>query len=141
MTDPAREVAALLDAALDLLRQVAPEGAVAVAKLSTQFDAWKTRQGPAGEGSTHIEIGSILSHQRKVGLVEIVVGREKVQLDLDKAREIAGMLGGAIEAAISDQLLYAFLTTKAGLTADQASACLLDFRELRQGSRGTVYPS
>jgi hypothetical protein len=43
--------------------------------------------------------------------------------------------------AVLDVLIYKFLTTKVGLSADAASRGLLDFRELRQGSRDTVYPN
>jgi hypothetical protein len=63
------------------------------------------------------------------------------QMDLAKAREVVGMLQGAIEAATSDQMLFQFLTQTVGLGEDKASRALLDFRELRQGSRGVVHPS
>lgn len=90
--------------------------------------------------STSIEIGTILSHRTKEGMVEFTLNGEKTQMDLPKAREVLGMLAGAIEAAISDTLIFKFLTTKVGLSEAAASAALLDFRELRQGSRSTVYP-
>ena len=50
------------------------------------------------------------------------------------------MLDAAIEAAVSDQLMFTFLTTKIGLSEHQAGAALLDFRELRQGARTVVFP-
>lgn len=90
--------------------------------------------------NTTIEIGTILSHRTKQGMVELTLNGEKTQMDLNKAREVLGMLSGAIEAALSDGLIYAFLTTKVGLSDDKASRALVDFRELRQGSRDTVYP-
>lgn len=90
---------------------------------------------------TRIEVASILSQRTKQGMVELVLNGEKTQMDLDKAREVRGMLDGAIEAAVSDGLLFAFLTTKVGLGEEQAARALLDFRELRQGSRSTVFPS
>ena len=90
---------------------------------------------------TDIQIGSILSHRTKEGMVELVVNGEKAQMDLPKAREVLGMLSGAIEAALSDGLIYAFLTKRIGLSDEKASAALLDFREMRQGSRETVYPN
>lgn len=91
-------------------------------------------------GTSRIEIGSLLSQQTHEGRIEISIDEHTTQMDLDKAREILGMLSGAIEAAISDQLLFAFLTQKVGLDNDRAARALLDFRELRQGSRKTVYP-
>lgn len=87
-----------------------------------------------------MEIGTILSHRTKEGIVEFSLNGEKTQWDVAKAREIVGILHTAIEAAISDTLIFQFLTTKIGLPEDTATAALLDFRELRQGSRWTVYP-
>lgn len=91
-------------------------------------------------GSHVIEVGSILSQRTKRGAVDLVLNGQKTQFDLDKAREVLGMLSGAIEAAVSDELLFAFLTTKVGLEPEKAGAALLDFRELRQGARSTVFP-
>lgn len=90
--------------------------------------------------TTTIEIGTILSHRTKEGLVELVLNGEKTQMDLPKAREVLGMLSGAIEAAISDTLIFKFLTANVGLDEDKAARALLDFRELRQGTRSTVFP-
>jgi phage tail sheath gpL-like len=89
--------------------------------------------------TTDLQIGTLLSQRTKEGLVELLINGERTQLTLDKAREVLGMLASAIEAAVSDQLIYAFLTQKIGLSEQQGSAALLDFRELRQGSRSTVY--
>lgn len=93
------------------------------------------------EKDTRIEVGTILSARTKQGMVELALNGEKAQMDLDKAREVLGMLSGAIEAAVSDGLIYAFLTTKIGLPEQAAVRALLDFRELRQGSRSTVCPN
>ena len=92
------------------------------------------------DANTNIQVASILSARTKQGMVELVINAEKTQMDLDKAREVHAMLGQAIEAAVSDGLIYAFLTSKVGLSDEAASTGLLDFRELRQGSRPTVYP-
>ncbi len=89
--------------------------------------------------ATTIVIGTILSQRTKQGMVEMVVNGEQVQLDLDKAREVRQMLDSAIEAAVSDSLIFVFLTTKVGLAEDAAGRALLDFRELRQGSRTAVF--
>jgi hypothetical protein len=89
----------------------------------------------------NIEVASILSQRTKQGMVELTVNGEKIQMDLDKAREVLGMLSGAIEAAVSDGLVFAFLTTRVGLSEDAAGRALLEFRELRQGSRHVVYPN
>jgi hypothetical protein len=100
--------------------------------------ALRSKVGPA---ATDITVGTLLSSRTKQGRVEISLNGELTQMDLDKAREIVGMLQGAIEAAVSDELLYRFLTEKVGMDAERASVGLLDFRELRQGSRERVHPS
>ena len=91
--------------------------------------------------NTNIQIASILSHRTKQGMVEFSINGEKALMDIPKAKEVAGMLTEAIEAAISDTLIFQFLTQRVGLPEDKAAAALLDFRELRQGSRETVYPT
>jgi len=87
-----------------------------------------------------IELASILSARTKEGKVELAVNEIQVQLDLPKAREVLWMLSQAIEAAVSDQVMYEFLVQRIGMADDLASRALLDLRELRQGSRATVYP-
>lgn len=95
----------------------------------------------AKSGDTTIEALSILSARTKQGLVQLRVNEVSLQMDLDKAREVVGMLQGVIEAAISDQLVFEFLTKNVGLDSARAGRALLDFRELRQGSRSVVFPS
>ena len=94
-----------------------------------------------GPHATSIEIGTLLSQRTKHGMVEVAVNGERTQMDLDKAREVLGMLSSAIEAAVSDQLIYQFLTEKVGMSDERASTALLDFREMRQGSREVVRPT
>ena len=93
------------------------------------------------DGLCRLEIGTLLSAESKRGIVELVLNSEKTQMDLNKAREVLGMLSGAIEAAISDELVFTFLTSRVGLSPAEAAAALVDFRELRQGSRATVWAS
>ena len=94
----------------------------------------------AGPTSTDITVSTLLSARTKEGRIDFTLNGELAQMDLDKAREVVSMLQGAIEAAISDELMYRFLTEKIGLEPDRASAALVDSRELRQGSRDVVYP-
>ena len=100
--------------------------------------ALRSKGGPA---STDITVSTLLSSRTKEGRIDFTLNGELTQMDLDKAREVVGMLQGAIEAAISDELLYRFLTEKIGMEPAPASAALVDFRELRQGSRDVVYPT
>jgi hypothetical protein len=100
--------------------------------------ALKSKGGPVG---TDITVSTLLSSRTKEGRIDFTMNGELTQMDLDKAREVVGMLQGAIEAAVSDELMYRFLVEKVGLEPDRASAALVDFREMRQGSRETVYPN
>lgn len=100
--------------------------------------ALRSKDGPA---NTDITVSTLLSSRTKEGRIDFTLNGELTQMDLDKAREVVGMLQGAIEAAISDELLYRFLTEKIGLEPERASAALVDFRELRQGSRDLVHPN
>jgi hypothetical protein len=86
-----------------------------------------------------IIVTSLLSHRTKAGLVQVDINGTRVQLEIAKAREVTAMLHEAIEAAISDQLMFQFLTQKVGLSEDKAAAALIDVREMRQGSRDTVF--
>lgn len=82
-----------------------------------------------------VAFSTILSSRTGMGMIEFSFNDAMSQWDLDKAREIHRMLGEAIEAAVSDTLLFQFLVQKVGLPEDKAAAALLEFRELRQGSR------
>lgn len=87
-----------------------------------------------------MEIGTILSHRTKQGLVEIRMGSERVQMEIGKAKEVCGMLLAAIEAATTDEIFFKFMTESVGMDEAQASRALLDLRELRQGTRDTRSP-
>jgi len=100
--------------------------------------ALRSKAGPA---STDITVSTLLSSQTKEGRIDFSLNGELTQMDLGKAREIVGMLQQAIEAAMTDQMLYQFLTERIKLKPEAAAAALVDFRELRQGSRDRVYPS
>lgn len=88
-----------------------------------------------------VEIGTIISSQTGRGRVEVAIGGELAQWDIGDAKKVHAMLGEAIEAAISDELIMKFLTQKVGIDQDKAARLLVDFRELRQGSKETVNPS
>jgi hypothetical protein len=102
--------------------------------------ALRSKGAQGAKIGTALEVASILSSRTNEGMVEMSLNGEMTQMELDKAREVVGMLQGAIEAAVSDELLYRFLTSRLGIEPRKASAALLDFREMRQGSRETVYP-
>jgi hypothetical protein len=99
--------------------------------------ALRSKDGPTG---TDITVSTLLSSRTKQGRIDFTLNGELTQMDLDKAREVVGMLQSAIEAAISDEFVYRFLTEKVGLEPERASMALVDFREMRQGSRDLVHP-
>jgi hypothetical protein len=93
----------------------------------------------------NLEISTILSNRTKEGMINFVLKPEdgeevKTQWDIAKAKEIHRMLGEAIEAAVSDTLIYKFMREKIGMDEVKASMVLMDFRELRQGTKGIVFP-
>ena len=96
--------------------------------------------------NVRIEWASLVASRTKTGAVEMTLRRPGeppyvLQMDLDAARSVAANLAGAIEAAISDQIVYTLLTERIGLEPASAGRLLLELREIRQGSRGTVYPT
>jgi hypothetical protein len=92
-------------------------------------------------GTIPVVMMSFLASRTKQGAVQLRVGDTVVQMDLDKAREITEMLHGVTEAAISDELMFKFLIENVGLEEAAAGRALLDFRQLRQGTRSTVIPN
>lgn len=116
-------------------RDLVHDGAINFKELTIGVDS---TQKP---GTIPVQMLSILSARTKEGMVQLRVGDTVVQMTLDKAREITEMLHGVTEAAISDQLMYAFLVKNVGLVDDMAGRALLDFRELRQGTRSTSIES
>ncbi len=99
--------------------------------------ALRAREGPA---STDVAVSTLVSSRTGKGMIDLALNGELTQMDLDKAREIVGMMQQAIEAAISDELLMRFLTEKVGMTGPAAAVALMDFRETRQGTREVSRP-
>jgi hypothetical protein len=57
-----------------------------------------------------------------------------------KAREVGLMLLEAAEAAMSDEIMVKLLE-QVGLPPEARTGMLLHLREIRQGTRGTSWPS
>ena len=128
-------VRALMDAADQ--RQAFHTDAVDGEVIDMHGIALRSKGGPVG---TDITVSTLLTARQKEGRIDFRLNGELTQMDLPKAREVVGMLQGAIEASVSDQMMFRFLTEKVGLDEAKAGAALVDFREMRQGSRDTVYP-
>lgn len=101
--------------------------------------ALRAKEGATTESG--ITVSTLLSSQDQTGKVDFTLNGEITQFDLDKARLVVRMLNEAIECAVSDELVYKFLTQKIGIDHDRALAALIDFREIRQGSRDIVNPN
>lgn len=89
----------------------------------------------------NLAFSTILSQRTKMGMIEFSFNDQMSQWDLDKAREIHQMLGQAIEAAVSDTMIFQYMTERVGLSEEKATMALFDFRELRQGSKEKINPS
>lgn len=94
-----------------------------------------------GEKNQVVAFHSIFAANARVGMVEMYIDEKLVlRVDIRKAKELRDNFGGAIEAAISDELIVKFLTEKVGLDDERAVLALRDFRVMRQGSVDTVTP-
>jgi hypothetical protein len=124
------------------LRALLDQAGIAHGDYETVLDLEPIRIHSRG-GPVHdnVVVTSLLSSRTKEGRVELTLNESVTQMSLDKAREVVGMLQQGIEAAITDQMLYAFLTSQTiGLDDQQAAAALQDFRVLRQGTADIVRP-
>lgn len=89
----------------------------------------------AGQGQ-RIEVGSGYGFNTKLPFVELIVGKETVQLTAEKAREIAGWLVAAADSAEGDGFVVEWLAEGvAGFTPQQAAGLLGDFRRFRDAKR------
>jgi hypothetical protein len=89
----------------------------------------------------NVQLSSGFGAASQVGFVELSINDEVTQMDVSKAREVQQMLGQAIEAAISDGMIYHFFKTRLNITNEERLAQILyDFRDVRQGSnRGETH--
>lgn len=101
----------------------------------------KQSKGSNARTAGVMEISSMLSSKDWKGRLEFQIGGEVIQLDVRKAREVVQMFNEAIEAAITDEMMFTFLTTRMQLDEGRAAAVVFDMREVRQGARDVVNPS
>ena len=73
--------------------------------------------------------------------INLVLNTEIAQVDVPKARRIVQILMQCIEAAVSDVMIYRFLTEKLQLEPTKAVSGLEMIREIRQASIEAVNPS
>lgn len=79
-------------------------------------------------------VTSLLSHRTRQGIVSLKVGEFETQMPPAKARQIAGFLFEAAEAADSDALFWAWF---GGIGMDEGAGigALRQFRALRDAKR------
>ena len=88
-----------------------------------------------------VTVASGFGQKSRVGFVEFTVNDTRTQMDAKKAREIGLMLIEAAEAAASDEI-FVKLLERLGIDNPEAHGrILVDLREIRQGTRGTSWPS
>jgi hypothetical protein len=80
-------------------------------------------------------VTSLLSHRTRQGIVSLKVGEFETQMPPAKARQIAGFLFEAAEAADSDALFWAWSTGTLGFDEEVAIQGLRSFRALRDAKR------
>lgn len=84
-----------------------------------------------GEKNLYVYITSLVSQRDGTPRVQIEIGNAKMQVDVAKALEIAGLITDASEAAMSDAFLVNFLKEKVEVPLELAAQILVDFREYR----------
>jgi len=87
-----------------------------------------------------VTVASGFGAQSGKGHVDFTLNDERSQMEPAKAREIGLMLIEAAEAAMSDEM-FVTLLQRVGLDAAGQGRLLLQLREIRQGTRGTSWPS
>lgn len=111
------------------------------AKFNAQASAVLAKRPAFTDEDDRFEVASIYSSRSNEPHVNFKTGTVEHQLTVKKAREIASMLLEASEAALSDAIVMTWLKEHVGVTDEQRlGMMLLDLREIRQGSRDTVYP-
>lgn len=79
-----------------------------------------------------VQIDTLLSHRTKEGMVQIIWGREKSQLDPATARQLGMQLIEAAEAAETDEGMWRFAKDHLELGDTGAAQLIGSFRAFRQ---------
>lgn len=87
--------------------------------------------GETPELGDKLGVSSLISQRDGLPRIELQLNGELTQMTAYKAREIVTMLQEVVEAAMSDLLIYRFLTERLELDSEKATQGLLYFRELR----------
>lgn len=78
-----------------------------------------------------LDVRSMYGHHTQKGLVVLRLGEEMVQIEPDRAEEIAHWLISAAEAARSDEFIIKFIMGTVGLDERRAAQVLYEFRQMR----------
>jgi hypothetical protein len=127
----------VLDEVVALLKSSgAPNRVIDAFRNHAEFIASKRNEKDIDE----VQVGSSFGSVTRRGLVEFTLNDQRSQMEPAKAREVGLMLLEAAEAATSDEI-FVTLLEKIGIGIEAAGAALIDLREIRQGTRGTSWPS
>lgn len=84
------------------------------------------------QGRAEFRISSVVDANTDQGMVRVALGDQaSALLTLDDARAVAAALQAAIEAAVSDAMIFRWVIEKVGVEREQAASLLQDFREMR----------
>ena len=90
--------------------------------------------------SQRVAFISLVASESKKGHVRVLVNDEIImQIDVPTARKLVGMFQEAIEASITDEMIFKFFSETMKLDDMQCTMILADFRELRQGSKDIIF--
>lgn len=131
----------VLDEVLAMLGVVgAPKKLIDAFRTQAELVLAKKNVRSVDDGTDAIEVMSGFGQRSRKGFVELRLNEQLTQMDAAKAREVGIFLLEAAEAAMSDEI-FVTLMQKMGLETEAAGAMLLELREIRQGTRGTSWPS
>lgn len=88
----------------------------------------------------NVTISSSFGSDNQRGHVELAINDEMTQMEVSKAKEVHRMLGEAIEAAITDEMIMTFFKEELDLPPKKLATLLYRFREIRQGSKNISNP-
>lgn len=82
-----------------------------------------------------LEVTSLVSHRDGSPRIELYTGRkgrDRVQLSVDEARDLALNILAGCEAAVQDVFMMDFAKTKIGVSDREAAGLLIEFRNMRR---------
>lgn len=127
----------------EILAMLDVEGAPAplVARVKQRVQLLRESRNLLTDEGSQFVVSSGYGHTSKKGFVLLEIDNLRWQMTPKKALEVAGMLGTAAEAGISDEIVME-LMRKSGINdPNRLGQILLLLREIRQGQRTPISAS